>query len=240
MKNRRHKPLYKKFVSLRANVQFRKRLYDLKFKKQKWDKLIFQLKRTQNKRRKNFKAYDLNSYHLPKFYNPFKRKHKNILQNKQRISLFYGNLLVNYLKSQADLTKKSRKKALNKMTNPNFFFLSLMEKRLDVVLHRVHFAPSVKNAQQLILHNHVKVNGTIAAIKSLTLRRGDKIEICDTAKPSVYLNLSNSFFWPLPPKCLHVNYNTFEIIYNDDVEFQNLAILFPFFPDVHSLLRNLL
>ena len=103
VKNRRHRPFYKKFISLRTNVQYRRRLSLLKFKKQKWEKLISYLKRSMNRSRYNFRAYDLNKRNLPRYYNPFKRKYKNILQNKKRISLFYGNLLVKYLKKQVSL-----------------------------------------------------------------------------------------------------------------------------------------
>ena len=39
IKNRRHKPLYKKFIALRTNVQLRMRLYALKFKKKKMGKI---------------------------------------------------------------------------------------------------------------------------------------------------------------------------------------------------------
>jgi len=54
IKNRRHKPLYKKFIRLRVNVQYRKRLQLLKFKKQKWQRLIFFLLRMLNRRKKKF------------------------------------------------------------------------------------------------------------------------------------------------------------------------------------------
>ena len=72
----RHKPLYKKFLSLRVNVQYRKRLLLLKFNKKKWEKTINSLKRLQNRRKKNFKIFDLTKIHLPKKYNPFKKKFK--------------------------------------------------------------------------------------------------------------------------------------------------------------------
>ena len=42
IKKRRHKPLYKKFLNLRKNVQNRRKL--LKFKKRKWQKLVNYLK----------------------------------------------------------------------------------------------------------------------------------------------------------------------------------------------------
>ena len=110
IKSRRHKPLYKKFIALRTNVQFRRRLYYLKLKKKKWEKLIAFIDRQRNSRKKNFRSYDLNRYYLPKFYNPFKRRYKSVLHNKKRISLFYGSFLKNYLKKQVNLIVQNKKK----------------------------------------------------------------------------------------------------------------------------------
>lgn len=237
IKNRRHKPLYKKFIALRTNVQFRKRLYHLKFQKKKWEKLVTHLDRQQNRRKKNFRGYDLNRYYLPKFYNPFKRRYKSVLHNKKRISLFYGSFLMKYLKKHVNLIVQHKKKFLKKFLNINISFLNLIEKRLDVVLYRSHFTPSVRSAQQLISHKHVSVNGTLITNKSSTLKPGDLVEINDKMKPFILSNVKTSFVWPLPPKYLIVNYKTFEIIFNGKIELQSISNLFPFFPNLYYLLR---
>ena len=80
----KNKPIYKIFLSLRTNVQYRRRLRLLKFKKQKWQKFISLLTRLNSRRRKKFSTYDLNKYVLPKFSSSFKRKYKIILQNKKK------------------------------------------------------------------------------------------------------------------------------------------------------------
>ena len=238
IKNRRHKPLYKKFIALRTNVQLRMRLYALKFKKKKWEKLMLHIHRQQHRRKKNFKIYDLNQYYLPKFYNPFKRRYKSVLHNKQRVSLFYGGFLVRYLKKQVNLVVKNKKKFLNKYLDLNLSFLSLIEKRLDIILYRSHFVPSVRRAQQLMSHKHIKVNGQIITDKSSTLKPGDIVEIHEKMKPQVYYNIfRGSILWPLPPKYLHVNYRTLEIVFYGKIESQNLSYLFHFFPNVYYLLR---
>ena len=237
IKNRKYKPIYKKFIALRTNVQFRTRLYHLKFKKKKWAKLILHLDRQQNRRKKNFRAYDLNRYYLPKFYNPFKRRYKSVLHNKQRVSLFYGGFLNNHLKKQVNLIVQHKKKFLKKFLNLNLSFLSLIEKRLDVILYRAHFVPSMRSAQQLILHKHIKVNGIITTDKSSILKQGDIIEISDKIKSLISYNIRRAFIWPLPPKYLNINYKTFEILFNGKIEFQSIFNLFPFFPNVYFLLR---
>ena len=126
---------------------------------------------------------------------------------------------------------------LNKYVNINLSFLSLIEKRLDVILYRSHFVPSVRNAQQLIIHKHVKVNSNIITNKSFTLKQGDIIEINEKVIPLIIANTRIAFIWPLPPKYLSINYKTFEIIFHGKIEHQSLSNLFPFFPNIYFLLR---
>jgi small subunit ribosomal protein S4 len=233
----RYKPLYKKFISLKTNVQYRRRLLLLKFKKQKWQKLIVLLQRLQKRQKKNFKIYDLNRYNLPKIYNSFKLKYKIILQNKKKISLFYGNLLKNYLRKQINLLKCKKKYASKNLINFNTFFLSLIEKRLDVTLYRAHFVSSILAARQLILHKNIKVNDKIVTTYSYELKQGDLISINEKIHPLIYSNICNSHLWPLSPKYLYINYKTFEILFNGKIEFQNLSIFYPFWPNIYYLLR---
>ena len=234
---KRHKPLYKKFIPLRSNVQYRKRLLFLKFKKQKWQQLIFFLQRMQTRRKKNFRLYDLNKYHLPKFFNSFKRKHKLNLQNKKKISLFYGNLLNNYLKKQSNITLKKRKKNLKQLINKNNFLIKLLEQRLDTILYRAHFATSMKNAQQLILHRHIKINNKTITNNSYIVKKGDLITVNEKIHSLIYKNICNSHIWPLPPKYLNINYKTFEIIISESIKFNNFANFFPFWPNIYLLIQ---
>ena len=234
---KRHKPLYKKFIALRTNVQYRRRLLFLKFKKQKWQQLIFYLQRMQNRRKKNFRLYDLNTYHLPKFFNSFKRKHKINLQNKKKISLFYGNLLNKYLIKQTKITLKNKKKNLKQLINKNTFLISLLEQRLDIILYRSHFATSVQNAKQLILHKHIKVNNKLVTNNSYIIKEGDFIKINEKIKPLIYKNICNSHIWPLPPKYLNINYKTFEILISENIKFQNFSKFFPFCPNIYLLIQ---
>jgi ribosomal protein S4 len=237
IKNRRHRPLYKKFIPLRANIQYRRRLMLLKFKKQKWQRLITYLERSQNRRKKKFKLYDLRKHYLPKFYNPFKQKYKSILLNKKKISLFYGNFLEKYLKKQVSLVVVNKKKILKNQVNLNSAFLSLIEKRLDVILYRSHFVLSIRNAQQLIIHKHVKINGVKITNPSYLLNQGDIIGVNEKIEPLIYSTIIFSHIWPLPPKYLQINYKTFEILFNGGIELQNMSTQFSFWPDIYLLLR---
>ena len=62
----RFKPLYKQFIKLKENVQNREKL--LKFKKQKWEKLI-QTYKKKLKQYKKFKPKDQNCYLVSKYPN---------------------------------------------------------------------------------------------------------------------------------------------------------------------------
>lgn len=74
----------------------------------------------------------------------------------------------------------------------------------------------MRNAQQLIIHKHIQVNGVIVTHKSFTLKEGDLVQINEKIKPDIYYNVGRSNLWPLPPKYLSINYSTFEIIFNGD------------------------
>src|SRR6185436_976551 len=53
--------------------------------------------------------------------------------------------------------------------------ISLLERRLDSIVHRMGFAATRAAARQLIKHNHVLVNGKRLNIPSFVTKAGDKI-----------------------------------------------------------------
>jgi small subunit ribosomal protein S4 len=52
-----------------------------------------------------------------------------------------------------------------------------LERRLDNVLFRIGFAPSIRAARQMALHGHVYVNGKRATIGSMVLPKGAQIKL---------------------------------------------------------------
>lgn len=60
--------------------------------------------------------------------------------------------------------------------------LSLLERRLDNVVYRMHFASSLKQARQVVLHGHVMVNGRKTNIPSYSVKEDDEIEISENSK----------------------------------------------------------
>ena len=60
-----------------------------------------------------------------------------------------------------------------------------LEGRLDVVVHRAGFAPSLSNARQIVKHGHVKVNDRRVDIPSYQVSAGDAIAISDKLKSNL-------------------------------------------------------
>ncbi len=63
--------------------------------------------------------------------------------------------------------------------------LRYLELRLDNVVRRMGFAISPKAARQLVLHNHVRVNGRAVNIPSFEVRPGDVIAVGAEMKESL-------------------------------------------------------
>ena len=60
--------------------------------------------------------------------------------------------------------------------------LQLLESRLDTVIYRAKFAPTVFAARQMINHGHIKVNKKRVNIASYVVRDTDLIEIREKSK----------------------------------------------------------
>lgn len=177
-----YRPLYKKFLPLKKNVQNNNKI--LKFNKLKWQK--FQ-QLTLKKRKKKF--YNPVCYFLSNFKNFFSKKFKHNLHNKQRLSLYYGNLRKSYLKR---IVKSSLKKSKRLNTHASILFVQTLEARLDTALYRAHFCQSYYDANQLISHRKIYVNGKNIAHKFFELKKGDLITLDNSIAATVKLNIANS------------------------------------------------
>jgi ribosomal protein S4 len=224
---RRNKPLYKKFLTLKKNIQNNDKF--LRFRKKKWQKFQHSTLKFNRKR-----FYDPISYVLFNFKNFFSRKFKYNLQNKQRLSFFYGKLAKSHLKKLVKLTLKNSK-ANN--VHETILFIKKLETRLDTVIYRTYFAYSFRNARQLISHKKVYVNNKIVQSNSYKLKKGDIISFDASVFDFVTSNILNSKIWPTPPKHLYINYRTFQILVIDDINYTNCLSYYPFWLDFNSFIR---
>lgn len=60
--------------------------------------------------------------------------------------------------------------------------VELLERRLDNVVFRAGFAPTIPAARQLVSHRHVRVNGIAVNIPSYRVRVGDTIELRERSR----------------------------------------------------------
>lgn len=229
-KKKRYKPLYKKFIQLRTNVQLKKKLFN--FRKQKWSTFLFFLKKKQRFAKKPYTHYN---YVISKFAskgNSFQKKFRNDLFSRKKFNYFYGGLLKKNLKKQMTKIFCSNQKRDFKRVGLEFF-----ESRLSSVLYRAHFCYSLRNASQLINHGHVTVNSITVTNKSYQLTQGDLIEVKPRYNKLIQNNLKQSNFWPIPPKYLIINYKTMQIIFGDIKNF-DFSTYFPFKLDMNSVITN--
>nr|UXN44355.1 ribosomal protein S4 [Haslea karadagensis] len=227
---KRYKPLYKKFIKLRENVQLKNKLF--KFKKQKWKSFLFFVKKKRRFARKPYSHYH---YSVSKFTskgNSFQKKFRNDLISKARFNLFYGGLLKKNLKKQMTKIYNFKQSRDFKRIGLEFF-----ETRLSSVLYRSHFCYSLRNASQVINHGYIKVNGVKVTNKSYMLKQGDFIEINPNYLHLIRQNIKNSEFWPIPPKYLIINYNTMQIIFGEIKDF-DFSTYFPFKLNIDSVIVN--
>jgi len=60
--------------------------------------------------------------------------------------------------------------------------IELLERRLDMVIYRMKFVPTVFAARQFVNHGHVKVNGRRVTIPSFRVKVGDLVEVKEKSK----------------------------------------------------------
>ncbi|MBI2719314.1 MAG: 30S ribosomal protein S4 [Rhizobiales bacterium] len=60
--------------------------------------------------------------------------------------------------------------------------IGLLERRLDAIVYRAKFVPTMFAARQFVSHGHVKVNGRRVTIASMRIKAGDSIELTAKAK----------------------------------------------------------
>lgn len=183
-KQKRYKPIYKKLLRLRVNPLKNNKV--LKFRRKKWSIFINKVSKSKNFFTK-YKPYTHYNYNTSKFAsqgNSYKKKFKNDLLAKKSFNYFYGNLRKKYLKTYTAQIYKSKK-----FRDPMITFVEFFESRLDSVLYRSKFSYSIKNAQQLITHKHVRVNNKVEKNKSYMLKQGDFVQIDRKSIDLVKINL---------------------------------------------------
>ena len=97
------------------------------------------------------------------------------LRAKQKLKGYYG-----------DVTEKQFKRTYQEATkikgDTGQNLIGLLERRLDMVVYRAKFAPTVFSARQIVSHGHIRVNGVKCNVGSRRIKIGDIISLGDKAK----------------------------------------------------------
>ena len=97
------------------------------------------------------------------------------LQAKQKLKAYYGNINERQFRN-------IYRKALSKRGDTTENLIALLESRLDTVIYRAKFAPTVFSARQMINHGHIKVNKKRVNIASYVVKSTDLIEVREKSK----------------------------------------------------------
>lgn len=97
------------------------------------------------------------------------------LMAKQKLKGYYGNITE---KQFSRIYTEAQRRKGNTAEN----LIGLLESRLDAIVYRAKFVPTVFAARQFVNHGHVKVNGKRVNIASYTCKPGDVIEVRDRSR----------------------------------------------------------
>lgn len=125
------------------------------------------------------------------------------LREKQKLKRFYGLLEAQFRRTFQIATRSP--------ANTGESLLSLLERRLDNIVHRLGFAPSRRAARQLVGHGHISVNGHYVNIPSYICKAGDVITVKSRKASRDLVRLSLGDSAPKPPDYL-------ELVSNDPPE----------------------
>ncbi len=97
------------------------------------------------------------------------------LAAKQKLRGYYGNITEKQFHNiYVEATRKRGDTSEN--------LIGLLERRLDAVVYRMKFVPTVFAARQFVNHGHVTVNGQRVNIPSYRVKEGDVIEVREKSR----------------------------------------------------------
>jgi small subunit ribosomal protein S4 len=92
------------------------------------------------------------------------------LRAKQKLKGYYGDVTEKQF-------KRTYQEAARMKGDTGQNLIGLLEQRLDMVVYRAKFAPTIFAARQIVSHGHVRVNGVKCNIASRRVLAGDVISL---------------------------------------------------------------
>jgi small subunit ribosomal protein S4 len=97
------------------------------------------------------------------------------LRAKQKLKGYYGDLTEKQFRKIYDEAERQR-------GDTSELLIGLLERRLDAVVYRAKFVPTIFSARQFVNHGHVAVNGRRVNIASYRVKEGDVVSVRDKSK----------------------------------------------------------
>lgn len=94
---------------------------------------------------------------------------------KQKLRLYYGNITEKQFAKTYD-------EAARRKGNTSENLIGLLESRLDAIVYRAKFVPTVWAARQFVSHGHVTVDGKKVDIGSYRVKPGQVIEVKEKSR----------------------------------------------------------
>jgi small subunit ribosomal protein S4 len=92
------------------------------------------------------------------------------LMAKQKLKGYYGSIGERQFRRYYD-------EAVRRRGDTSENLIQLLERRLDTVVYRMKFVPTVFAARQFVSHGHIRVNGKRINIASYQVKDGDEVEL---------------------------------------------------------------
>jgi small subunit ribosomal protein S4 len=100
------------------------------------------------------------------------------LKAKQKLKGYYGNISEKQFQRIYDEANRLKGDTSERL-------IGLLESRLDALVYRAKFVPTVFAARQFINHGHIKVNGKRVNIASYRCNAGDLVEVREKSRDSI-------------------------------------------------------
>jgi small subunit ribosomal protein S4 len=97
------------------------------------------------------------------------------LRAKQKLKGYYANITERQF-------RKIYEEAVRERGDSGAILIGLLERRLDALIYRAKFVPTVFSARQFVSHGHVTVNGKRVTIPSYRVKVGDAVALKEKAK----------------------------------------------------------
>ena len=97
------------------------------------------------------------------------------LRAKQKLKGYYGNITERQF-------SRIYQEADRRKGNTSEILIALLEARLDAIVYRAKFTPTVFSARQFVNHGHVQVNGKRVNIASYRVQAGDVVSVRERSR----------------------------------------------------------